>query len=105
MHRLPTEEVFHLYLGGPVRMLQLQADGSGREVILGTDLLNGEQPQLVVPAGVWQGSALEPGVAFALLGATMAPGFDYAEYEPGRRADLLARYPAHGALITKLTRG
>jgi predicted cupin superfamily sugar epimerase len=104
MHRLPTEEVFHLYLGGPVRMLQLFPDGTGREIVLGSDILAGQEPQVVVPAGVWQGSLLEPGVELALLGATMAPGFDYADYEQGRREDLLARYPAHGALITRLTR-
>jgi uncharacterized protein len=104
MHRLPTEEVFHVYLGGPVRMLQLFPDGHGREVVLGTDILGGQEPQVVVPAGVWQGSCLEPGVDFVLLGATMAPGFDYADYESGRREDLLALYPSHGELITRLTR-
>ena len=104
MHRLPTEEVFHVYLGGPVRMLQLFPDGRGREVILGTDILAGHEPQVVVPAGVWQGSCLEPGVDFVLLGATMAPGFDYADYESGRRDELVARYPSHADLITRLTR-
>jgi predicted cupin superfamily sugar epimerase len=104
LHRLPTEEVFHLYLGGPVRMLQLFPDGSGREVVLGTDILGGQEPQVIVAAGVWQGSLLEPGVEYALLGATMAPGFDYADYEQGGRAALVARYPAHEPLITRLTR-
>ncbi len=104
LHRLPTEEVFHLYLGGPVRMLQLFEDGQGRELLLGADVLHGQEPQLVVAAGVWQGSMLEPGVDFALLGATMAPGFDYADYEQARRDDLLARYPEHDRLITLLTR-
>jgi predicted cupin superfamily sugar epimerase len=104
MHRLPTEEVFHLYLGGPVRMLQLFPDGSGREVIIGADVLAGEQPQLIVQPGVWQGSRLEPGVEFALLGATMAPGFDYADYEQGRRGDLSERYPEYAAIIRDLTR-
>jgi predicted cupin superfamily sugar epimerase len=105
LHRLPTEEVFHLYLGGPVRMLQLLEGGTGREVMVGRDILAGQEPQVVVPAGVWQGSALEPGVEFALLGATMAPGFDYADYEQGRRADLLTRFPAYGDQIKRLTRG
>jgi predicted cupin superfamily sugar epimerase len=104
MHRLPTEEVFHLYLGGPVRMLQLFPDGLGREVVLGVDICKGQEPQVIVPAGVWQGSRLEPGVAFALLGATMAPGFDYADYEQGRRRNLMALYPSHGDLITQLAR-
>ena len=104
MHRLPTEEVFHLYLGGPVRMLQLDPDGSSREVVIGADVLAGQQPQVIVPPGVWQGSRLEPGVEFALLGATMAPGFDYADYEQGRRGDLTQRYPEHAAMILELTR-
>src|SRR5947208_6842957 len=67
LHRLRSDEVFHFYLGGPVRMLQLLPDGSGRTVVLGSDLLNAQQPQLVVPRGVWQGSLLEAG-DFALLG-------------------------------------
>lgn len=104
MHRLPTEEVFHCYLGGPVRMLQLLPDGSHREHLIGPDVLAGHEPQLIVPPGVWQGSLLEPGVDFVLLGATMAPGFNYADYKQGTRADLLARYPVAAGLIKKLTR-
>jgi uncharacterized protein len=105
LHRLPTEEVFHLYLGGPVRMLQLFAGGATRELVIGPDILAGQQPQVVVPAGVWQGSMLAPGVDFALLGATMAPGFDYADYEQGRRSVLAGLYPGHADLIEQLTRG
>jgi predicted cupin superfamily sugar epimerase len=104
MHRLPTDEVFHLYLGGPVRMLQLFPDGVAREVLLGTDIRAGQRPQIVVPAGVWQGSRLEPGVDFALMGATMAPGFDYADYEQARRSELISEYPEHAELIRQLTR-
>ena len=105
LHRLPTEEVFHLYLGGPVRMLQIFPDGHAREIILGNDILAGHQPQVIVPPGVWQGSRVEPGGdGFALLGATMAPGFDYADYEQGRRADLIRQFPAHAHRIIELTR-
>ncbi len=104
LHRLPTEEVFHVYLGGPERMLQLFAGGMGRELLMGANILGGQEPQVVVPAGVWLGSMLEPGVEFALRGATMAPGFDYAGYEQGRRAELLAHYPSHAAMIIRLTR-
>lgn len=104
MHRLPTEEVYHLYLGGPLRMLQLFPDGAHREVLIGSDFLAGQEPQLTVPARVWQGSFLEPGVPFALLGATMAPGFEYDDYEQGKRAELLAQYPEADPLIRRLTR-
>jgi uncharacterized protein len=104
LHRLPGDEVFHFYLGDPVRQLQLHPDGTAKEFTLGTDLAAGQVPQLVVPAGVWQGSHTLPGPhGFALLGATMAPGFDYADYVTGRRAELTAKWPGHTELIAKLT--
>ena len=76
LHVLPGDEVFHFYLGSPVQMLQLWPDGTAKTVILGTDLNAGQVPQCVVPAGVWQGTRLIGRDGFALLGATMAPGFD-----------------------------
>ena len=103
LHRLRSDEIFHFYLGGPVRMLQLSPDGVGHEIVLGTNFEQGEVPQVVVPRGVWQGSLLEPGNAFALLGCTVAPGFDYADYEHGDRARLVQEYPAFQELIERLT--
>ena len=103
LHRLQSDEVFHFYLGSPVRMLQLLPDGTGRTIVLGPDVLAGQQLQLVVPRGVWQGSLLEPGGAFALLGCTVAPGFEYADYENGERAALVGQYPQHAELIERLT--
>src|SRR6185437_16905814 len=93
LHVLPSDEVYHFYLGSPLRMLQLWPEGSGREVLIGSDLAAGHVPQLVVPAGVWQGSRLD-GDGFALVGCTMAPGFDYAGYRNATRADLTAKWPA-----------
>src|SRR5262249_42167355 len=58
LHRLPCDEIFHFYAGDSVLMLQLWPDGTGRIVTLGPDLAAGRQPQLLVPAGVWQGSWL-----------------------------------------------
>lgn len=104
MHKLPTEEIYHLYLGGPLRMLQLLPDGGHREVVIGSDLKAGQSPQVIVPAGVWQGSFVEPGADFALVGATMSPGFELDDYEQGTQAELLAQYPAAEALIRRLTR-
>jgi predicted cupin superfamily sugar epimerase len=103
MHRLPTDEVFHFYLGDPVQMLQLLPDGTGRLVLLGTNLPGEQQPQVVVHHGVWQGSRLCDGGACALLGTTMAPGFDFADYEAGERAALCAQYPAFAEMIRRLT--
>ena len=103
LHRLQTDEIFHFYLGDPVRMLQLDPDGKGRTVVLGPDVLNGQQVQVVVPRGILQGSLLEPGGVFALLGCTVAPGFEYIDYEGGERRALLSQYPVFADLIQKLT--
>jgi predicted cupin superfamily sugar epimerase len=103
LHRLQTDEIFHFYLGDPVRMLQLDADGKGKTIVLGQDVMAGQHVQVVVPRGVWQGSCLEPGGKFALLGCTVAPGFEYADYETGERQALLAGYPAFAELIRRLT--
>lgn len=104
MHRLPGDEVFHFYMGDPVEQVQLAPDGTGRAVVLGTDLAAGQVPQLVVPAGVWQGSRrLAGGHGYSLLGATMAPGFDYEDYVTGIRDELTARWPGFGGQIHALT--
>jgi len=104
LHRLPTDEIFHFYLGDPVTQLRLRPDGSHETVTLGTDLSGGERPQAVVPGGTWQGSCLKPGGRFALLGATLAPSFDFADYEAGDRKRLIEEYPLETDLITRLTR-
>jgi predicted cupin superfamily sugar epimerase len=104
MHRLISDEVFHFYYGDAVEMLQLWPDGSSRVVRLGSDLASGVLPQLVVPKGVWQGSRLVPGGSVALIGCTVSPGFDYADYETGNQADLVREYPASAELIEILTR-
>jgi predicted cupin superfamily sugar epimerase len=104
LHRLQSDEVFHFYGGSPVEMLQLFPNGAGHTVILG-DLSSGGRPQVVVPRGVWQGSALRLPGEFALLGCTVAPGFDYADYENGQRETLIAQYPQFADLIRRLTPG
>src|SRR4051812_37365050 len=103
MHRLPTDELFHFYLGDPVEQLQLFENGSSRRVILGADLAAGHRPQVVVSRGVWQGARIAPGGRFALLGTTMTPGFAYPDYESGHPDSLIARWPEHEALIELLT--
>jgi uncharacterized protein len=104
MHRLRGDEVYHFYLGDPVEMLTLKPDGTAEALLLGQDILAGMRIQHSVPGGTWQGSRLAPGGKFALLGTTMAPGFDPQDYEPGQRADLSTQYPAYAPLITFLTR-
>jgi len=103
MHRLQSDEIFHFYLGDPVEMLQLLPDGTGKTVVLGPNLQAGTQPQVIVPRGVWQGSRLVDGGTLALLGCTVAPGFDFIDYEHGRRGDLIGSYPQFREKIAALT--
>lgn len=105
MHRLRSDEVFHFYLGDPVEMVQLFPDGSGRRVVLGSHVAAGESPQVIVPQGVWQGSRLVSGGKLALLGCTVSPGFEYEDYESGRREELIGRWPEWRDMIAALTHG
>jgi uncharacterized protein len=104
MHRVPGEEIFHFYLGDPVEMLQIAPDQTGELVILGSDIAAGMRSQHIVPGGFWQGARLRTGGKFALLGTTMSPGFDYADYESGKRDELLRLFPQHSAMLRVLTR-
>ncbi len=104
MHILDSEEIFHFYLGDPVEMLQLHPDGSSAVFVLGTDLAAGQQVQLVVPAGVWQGTRLVGEGTVALLGCTVTPGFDFADYRSGSFAELAAKWPVEAGRIRALTR-
>jgi len=104
LHRLPTDEVYHFYLGDPVIMLQLHRDGSSDLTTLGHELGRGQKVQVVVPHGTWHGSFLEGGGRFVLLGTTMAPGFDFSDYEPGDRASLIMKFPDRSELIERLTK-
>jgi len=103
MHTLPSDEVFHFYLGDPVEMLLLHRDGTAESIVLGSNVFEGETPQQLVRAGTWQGCCLREGGAFALLGATVAPGFDFLDYERGEREELIAHYPSQDKRIVKLT--
>jgi len=103
LHRLRSDEIFHFLLGDPVTMLHLYPDGTSRVLSMGTDLTAGQQLQVVVPRGTWQGCRLVEGGRFALMGVTVAPGFEYDDYEPGGRAELVGRYPDREALIKLLT--
>lgn len=104
MHRLPSDEIFHFYLGDPVELFEIHPDGSGRLHMLGTDLTAGMRPQHVVPMNTWQGSRLCAGGRYALLGTTVSPGFEFADFETGHRAALIAQYPQFAQQIAELTR-
>ena len=103
MHRVRSDEIYHFYLGDPVTMLQLYPDGTSEVIILGRQIFSGQQVQVTVPKNSWQGSFVSEGGEFALLGATVAPGFEFTDFELGQRGELLKQYPNKRDLIVKLT--
>jgi predicted cupin superfamily sugar epimerase len=103
MHRLPADEIWHFYLGDAIELLLLEPNGKDEVIILGQDVMNGEQVQYVVPAGVWMGARIRPGGTYAVFGNTMAPGFSLDDFEAAVAADLVAQWPQHKKLIRALT--
>jgi predicted cupin superfamily sugar epimerase len=104
MHILDSDEMFHFYLGDPVEMLQLHPDGHSVLFTLGQDLAAGQHVQLSVPAGVWQGTRLIGDGKVALLGCTVTPGFDFADYRNASYEELVTQWPAEAERIRALTR-
>jgi uncharacterized protein len=103
LHRIKSDEIWHFYAGGPLVISLIDAGGERQDIALGPDPDDGQLPQAVVPAGAWFGAALRPGAAYALAGCTVAPGFDFADFELGDRRILVQRYPQHAPLIERLT--
>ncbi len=105
LHRLAADEVWHFYAGAALLVHSIDPPGNHSVTKLGQNPEAGEQFQYVVPAGHWFGSCLEQRDQYALLGCTVAPGFDFADFEMAERAALIGQYPRHRELIERFTRG
>jgi predicted cupin superfamily sugar epimerase len=103
LHRIKSDEVWHFYAGDPLTVVEITAAGTLQATRLGADFTAGEVFQHIVPAGHWFGATLAEAGRFALVGCTVAPGFDFADFELADRAALLAEYPAHQDWIRRLT--
>ena len=104
-HRLRSDEMWHLYLGGPLVVQVIDQNGGYSEIHLGRELEAGEVLQAVVQAGCWFAARVRDPKSYALLGCTVSPGFDFDDFELPRRAELIQLYPRHRKVIEKLTRG
>ena len=104
LHRLKSDEVFHLYEGGPLDIVRLFPGGAWDVARLGLDLGAGERPQVVVPAGTWFGTELVAGASHCLVGCTVAPGFEFGDFELAEGPELEARYPAAVERIRRMRR-
>lgn len=97
LHRIQSDELWHFYGGGPLRIVEIRADKTVVETVLGP-----ENPQARVPAGTWFGSLPEPDSPFSLVGCTVSPGFDFADFEMADRGAMLAEFPGARAWIETL---
>ena len=105
LHRLKSDEVWHFYEGGPLTVHVITPDGKYKEILLGRDPEKGERFQAVVPAGCWFGAEPAGVAGFSLVGCTVAPGFDFSDFEMARCTELESLFPDHAALIRRMTRG
>jgi predicted cupin superfamily sugar epimerase len=103
-HRIASDELWHFYIGSALIVYVIDPAGNYSELHLGDAFEAGEVFQAVVKAGCWFASRLKNPAGFALIGCTVAPGFDFADFELAKRSDLAATYPRHRKLIEELTR-
>lgn len=103
-HRLRSDEVWHFYAGDPLMVHVIETDGDYSRIVLGRDLEAGQVLQAVVRAGCWFASHVADWKSFAVVGCTVAPGFEFEDFEMGKRGELVARYPQHREVIERLTR-
>jgi uncharacterized protein len=104
LHRIRSDEVWHFYAGTALTLFVIHRDGRLEQARLGPDAAAGERFQALVPAGSWYGAAVDDPASYALVGGTVTPGFDFADFELGQRAALTREFPQHRALIERLTR-
>ncbi len=103
-HRLRSDEMWHFYAGAPLLVHGIDPQGKHFSIRLGSDPEAGQVLQAVVPAGCWFASHVADWKSWALVGCTVAPGFDFDDFDMGKRPELVAKYPQHREVIERLTR-
>ena len=103
LHRIKSDEQWHYHLGGALRLTQISPEGKVEDFIMGPDFSKGQKLQHVVPARYWFGAEPVEGSEFCLVGCTVAPGFDFADFDLGARAALLTRFPNATETVMRLT--
>ncbi|AWR85630.1 cupin domain-containing protein [Meiothermus taiwanensis] len=103
-HRLKSDEIWHFYAGASLTLWLISPQGALSRLSLGPDPSKGQRFQATVPAGCWFAASLDTPGTYALVGCTMAPGFDFADLELAERETLARQFPQHRPLIERLTR-
>ena len=95
MHKIASDELWHFYAGAPLHIYELNVAGELHVHVLGNDLEAGQSFQVLIPAGSWFGSRCETPDAFSLVGCTVAPGFDFEDFELAKKQFMLEKFPDH----------
>jgi len=103
-HRIKQDEMWHFYSGSALYVHIIDKDGNYSKTEVGMDLENGQKPQFVVPAGCWFASSVKDKNSHSLVGCTVAPGFDFQDFELAQQEQLLKECPIHTEIIKSLTR-
>ena len=103
-HRIKQDEIWHFYDGSPIVFHTISETGTHTETIIGKDLSQGQVPQLVVKGGTWFGAEVMNENSFSLVGCTVSPGFDFADFELPTRQELVELFPEHEEIIRRLTK-
>ena len=103
LHRIQSDEVWHFYAGGPLEVFVFDTEGNLKIIRLGPDPDQGEVFQAVVPAGYWFASRPAAGTEYSLVGCTVAPGFDFADFELSNSQTVISNNPDYQSLIQELT--
>lgn len=103
-HRIKSDEMWHFYAGDALEVIEIDGSGTLTVTSIGNAVEEGAVFQYVVKAGNWFASRVKTGGAFALVGCTVAPGFDFADFEMPSRDALLQLFPQHHEVIVALTR-
>ncbi|MFL9961554.1 cupin domain-containing protein [Paraburkholderia sediminicola] len=102
-HRIRSDEVWHFYAGEPLHVHVLHKHGALITHKLGNTVTHPDAVfQAVVPAGLWFAAECADPAAFALVGCTVAPGFEFSEFELADLDALRAEYPQHAESIVRL---
>jgi hypothetical protein len=104
LHRIKSDELWHFYAGSSLTIHAIDQVGGLTRMKLGSDLENGEAFQRLVAARCWFGATVDDPASYSLVGCTVAPGFDFQDFELGNRKALTDQYPQHRSVIERLTR-
>jgi predicted cupin superfamily sugar epimerase len=103
-HRIQQDEIWHFYQGSAIHLHTISESGEHQEFLIGKDFSAGQRPQLIVPGNHWFAAAVIEKNAYALVGCTVSPGFDFGDFELADRKEMVQAFPQHKKLIMRFTR-